>query len=286
MLLLPNRTLTEARTTVLPRLGQINFVNCLPITVPLLRSDLCQKADIVMGTPTELNGAFAEGLLDIGVMSSFHYLRSSDIDLMPGLSISSRGAVGSVVCYSKVELNKLDKARVAVPHCSATSINLLLVLLAEVFGVEPKLVYEDEPNVEDADIQAALVIGDRALAVEESWSKRFVRADLGEWWRINFDLPMVFAVWGARGSFVQQHGEQFVTIVDALRNSVKAGLGPMFQEVLQEACRRTAMSEERMRYYFTQELDFALGDRHLMSLELYRSFCEKHGLIKRAKSRR
>lgn len=281
MLLVSNKTLTERRAAVLPRLGQINFVNCLPVVLPLMQSDWGNKADLVLGTPTELNKAFEAGQLDAGAMSSFHYLRGRDLVLVPGLSISSQGAVGSVVCYSKVELPKLHGARIAVPHCSATSINLLLVLLAEVFGAEPKLVYEDEPNVEDADVQAALVIGDRALKVEQKWAKKYVRADLGEWWRINFDLPMVFGLWGARTEFVDQRPEQFIAIVDSLRKSVSQGLGPAFPQVVQEACKRTGLSEERIKHYFTQELDFRLEDKHLSGLELYRTLCQKHGLLNR-----
>lgn len=263
----------------LPRLGQINFVNCLPVVVPMEQTDWTQRAEIRYDAPAKLNQAFELGELDIGAMSSFYFLKDGALKLVEGLSISSDGAVASVMCYSKVPLKDLDGARIAVPAASATSVNLMRVLLLEVFGARASMVDCQKPDIERDDVEAVLVFGDHALACETAWSRRLVRADLGEWWRINTGLPMVFGLWAARNEWVDRNNAAFDEISASLREAVAAGLGSQFPAVVAEGCRRTGLSETRIRQYFCGDLNYRMTDRHLLALEQYALLCRKHGLF-------
>lgn len=279
MLVVPEKSLPQHHNGVLPRLGQINFVNSLPVVLPMLESEWQAKAVVTYATPAALNEAFERNELDVGAMSSFYFLQNGTMRLVEDLSISSDGAVASVMCYSKMPLSQLNGARIAVPTSSATSINLLLVLLREIFGAVPQLTLCHEPTLVNGDFDAALVIGDQALAAESTWPKQLVRADLGEWWRINTGLPMVFGLWAGRESWVLEHPESFAAICQHLREAASVGLSSKFAEVLAEGCRRTGLSENRIRQYFTQDLNYRLSDRHHEGLELYGKLCRKHGLF-------
>jgi chorismate dehydratase len=279
MLVIPERRISRTDSAELPRLGQINFVNCLPIVVPMKRNDWNAQAEVFYATPSELNHAFASEKLDIGAMSSFHFLKDGTMKLVDGLAIASDGAVASVMCHSKKPLEQLNGARVAVPLSSATSVNLLQVLLKEAFNVIPELVYREAPNVELEDMDAALVIGDQALRAEMAWDKKLVRADLGEWWRIITGLPMVFGLWAARSEWAVKNADSFTAISETLRAAVQCGLGPMFEDVVQEGCTRTGMSHERIVKYFKRDLDFRMTPRHLEGLALYGKLCQKHNLF-------
>ncbi|MGH9549815.1 MAG: menaquinone biosynthetic enzyme MqnA/MqnD family protein [Terriglobales bacterium] len=279
MLLAQETTTVQLGKVALPRLGQINFVNCLPVVVPMEELQWRSQADITYATPQELNQAFERNELDIGAMSSFYFLKNGTLKLIEGLSISSDGAVASVMCYSKVPLNELNGARIAVPAASATSVNLLRVLLLEVFGAVPEVVDRQSPTIADADVQAALVFGDQALYAEENYGRRLVRADLGEWWRINTGLPMVFGLWAAHTQWADANPTSFDRISAALNCAVREGLTTRFDTVVEEGCRRTGLSLERIRRYFTADLNYELTDRHLAGLIEYGTLCKKHGLF-------
>jgi chorismate dehydratase len=279
MLVVPEKILIDKGSIALPRLGQINFVNCLPVVVPMRQSRWQENVQVVYATPSQLNQSFQDGTLDIGAMSSFYFLKNGNMELVEGLSIASDGAVASVVCYSKRPLAELHGARIAIPTSSATSVMLLSVLLREVFSVVPELTLSDAPDIQRDDIDAALVIGDQALWAEKKWSAKLVRADLGEWWRINTGLPMVFGVWAARRSWAVNANASFKAIANHLREAVATGLSTQFPEVVQEGCARTGLSAERMLKYFKTDLNFQWTERHAQGLEMYRQLCLKHGLL-------
>ncbi len=266
-------------TKALARLGQINFINSLPVVVPMLRHCDEIKARIILGTPAELNRQYAHNKLDLGAMSSFFYLESSDMQLLPDLSISSIGAVGSVLFFSKKDPKELGNCRIAVPMSSATSINLLRVLLLEQFGVEPILVNAAAPDLDRSNLDGALVIGDRALLVDPDWSGKFQRWDMGAWWFENYHLPMTFGVWAAKTKWVESNPELFAEISSALVRARQEGLSTDLEQVIEQSMERLPLGHDRLHKYFTEELNFEFSPAHRKGLDLYRDLCRKHKLF-------
>ena len=91
----------------LPQLGLINYVNSLPVVLPIAQEMITLRATIHHGTPAQLNEGYLQGSLDLGAMSAFFYLQQGGLTLMPHLSISSNGPVGSVLFFFKVDLDSL-----------------------------------------------------------------------------------------------------------------------------------------------------------------------------------
>ncbi len=272
---------------ILPRLGQIAYINCLPITLPLTRGLVPINARVEFANPGELNQAYGSGRLDIGAMSTFFYLQSRAMTIIPRLSISSNGNVGSVLFFHRRNPDRNSENapenaspfRIAVPAASATSVFLLKILFQAEFGYLPETITVTRPDLSNPAYDGALFIGDHALAVDPSWSKQFSRIDMGNWWKCKFDLPMVFGVWAARSSWAEIHVLDFERISHALVASLEIGLGEAFSDVLREAERRTGLSLARLERYYRQELDFSFGERHLKSVRLYESLCQKHGFF-------
>jgi chorismate dehydratase len=267
------------------RFGQINFINVLPLTMPLLTSQDQSQLEFVLDTPSALNRSFEEGHLDVSAMSSFYFLQNGNLELVPLISIASKGAVGSVLFFADRPLVALQGCKIAITSASATSVNLLKVLFAEKIGFIPEFVVCDEPEL-NAEFAGALVIGDRALAFDQNWDARSgdsvgdsVRVDLGAWWFEAFSLPMVFGVWAARKQFVESNRARFQELCSDLRHYFDAGLGTQFAAVVAEASRRTGLSSQRLSVYYRQELNFDMTAEHLKGLELYRTLCFKHGLL-------
>lgn len=267
------------KTACLPRLGQISFINNLPVVLPIEQGLVDIAADTTYANPAELNDAYATGLLDIGAMSSFFYLQQKDYALVETVSISSMREVGSVLFFCKERPQALNGATVAVPSSSATSINLLRVLLLERYGVSVDLVVEAKPDIEKTDYAGALVIGDQALHFDSTWSQSYQRVDLGEWWHRDTGLPMVFGVWAAVGSWKRDNEGGFALISDALGQAAAMGLNEQFASVVKVAMERTGLNTDTLHRYYKHQLNYEMTRAHKEGLELYRRLCTKHGLL-------
>ena len=178
------------------KLGHIIYSNCFPVHAALLTGKIHCPFTIVEGIPTELNRALVEGRIDVSPSSSIEYaMYPAKYRILPGLSITSRNKVMSILLESRLPLDQLSNRPVALTTASATSVVLLRIILELFNGVNPDfLSYEQgvEDPYEQAD--AVLTIGD--LALKRSATPRFPHAyDLGELWHQKTGLPFVFALW-------------------------------------------------------------------------------------------
>src|SRR5918911_5615116 len=95
-----------------PRVGHIQFLNCLPIYWGLMRSGALLDVDLRKDTPDRLNAALVAGELDIGPISLVEYLRhAGELLLLPDLAVGSDGPVLSVNLVSTVPPAELDGRR-------------------------------------------------------------------------------------------------------------------------------------------------------------------------------
>ena len=118
-----------------PRVGHIQFLNCLPIYWGLMRSGALLDVDLHKDTPDRLNNALVAGDLDIGPISLVEYLRNADdLLLLPNLAVGSDGPVLSVNLISTRPLAELDRRPVALGSTSRTGVLLAQMLLAEKYG--------------------------------------------------------------------------------------------------------------------------------------------------------
>lgn len=271
--------LTEAGLASPVAFGQISFINCLPVVLPIERGYLPFPGRPLYANPAELNSLYRDNKIDAGAMSSFYFIGAPGFTQLATVSISCDGEVGSVLLFSRLALSDLACARIAVPSSSATSVNLLRLMLIKECGRAPDFTVVDRPDIEDPDWDAALVIGDRAMLVDEGWSRRFRRVDLGAWWQAETGYPMVFGLWAARNTLLESQPETAHQFAQALASSAALGLSARLPEVIAEARQRTGLDERRLAHYFTRQLDFAFSDRHRCGLAAFAAMCRSHGLI-------
>lgn len=248
------------------RLGRIGYINCYPIYGAIDRGVVPVAAELVTGTPAELNDLLVAGELDVSVISAVEYARhAKDLVLLPDLAISCDGAVRSVVLFSKQPVSRLDGRTVLISAASRTSVALLELLSRQVWKIAPKFA---QARAEAADLDAlahlphdaVLVIGDPALllAARHSYPHHY---DLGEEWKRWTGLPFVFAVWAARreadaGGVRRAHR--------ALLASRAWGLAHLDQ-LAEVASQTTGVAGAECRRYLAG-LDYALSYKHLAGL--------------------
>jgi chorismate dehydratase len=121
------------------KVGRIGYINCYPVYGAIDRGGVTMPAELVTGTPAELNELLIAGELDVSVISAIEYARhAKDLVLLPNLAISCDGPVQSVALFSKVPVTELDGATVLVTASSRTSVALLELLCRERWRVRPQ----------------------------------------------------------------------------------------------------------------------------------------------------
>jgi chorismate dehydratase len=258
-----------------PRLGRIQYLNVLPIYFALEHIFQENGFLLVRGTPAELNARMRRGEVPLGSISAMEYGRGArDYLLLPGLSISSRGPVGSVLLFSRVDFSRLEGRAVQVSPASASGAALLKVLMAKRFGVRP--VYRQEPLGTGAanDIRAVLAIGDEALALKAAggWPHEL---DLGAAWQELTGLPFVFGVWAVRRDFAAAYPEATGELHRLLLQSLDWGLRAL-PELSRLAAAPFGMSPPQVLAYF-QQLDYSLGPDHEKGLKKFFHYLHKLG---------
>src|SRR5882762_10188965 len=186
------------------RIGRIGYINCAPVYGAIDRGivTLPAQAELVTGTPAELNDLLIAGELDVSVISAVEYARhAKELLLLPDLAISCDGPVRSVALFAKRPVKELSNNTVLLSASSRTSVGLLELLCKDVWKISPKFA-QARAEAQDLDALAALpheavlVIGDAALALAARGTYPH-RYDLGEEWKRWTGKPFVFAVWAA-----------------------------------------------------------------------------------------
>lgn len=248
------------------RLGRIGYINCYPVYGAIDRGLVPVDAELVTGTPSELNGLLAAGALDVSVVSAVEYARRAHAyQLLPDLAVSCDGPVRSVALFARQEVTALDGATVLVSASSRTSVHLLELLARDVWRVRLDLVAaraeaEDLAGLAALPHEAVLVIGDAALLLAARGRYPF-RYDLGEAWKAWTGLPFVFAVWAAR----RDADRKRVALVHrALTASRTWGLEHL-EELVGQAVGETGLPRATCAEYLSG-LDYGLSYRHLEGL--------------------
>ncbi len=204
-------------------LGHIIYSNCFPPHAGIVTGKTAFPFKLVEGVPTELNRLLSEGKIDVSPSSSIEYaVNAGRYLLLPGLSITSRNRVMSIILQSSVPIVELQKKTVALTTASATSLVLLRILLEQRQAVHPNYVMFEQGNEDPfARADAALFIGDLALKLKAAPTHPYVY-DLGELWHDFTGLPFVFALWQV--NYKKNIDKDLAVLYDILELSKSYGL--------------------------------------------------------------
>jgi chorismate dehydratase len=255
-----------ARTAV--RVGRIEFINCFPLYLHFEEEFAGRgcAAEIVGGTPAELNALLVAAEIDVALPSSIEFARHADeLTPLPGVSISSFGAVDSIQLFGRVPREELRS--VALTEKSATSVTLLKVLARE---WESEMAFAPRASGERlAEVMqhhdGVLLIGDDALHIlrADVYPHHY---DLGEEWRAVTGLPMVYALCTARREFLERDPAAAAAVAAALDASKRRCAADPQATAAAAACLYDFSQDflieyfDRLKYGFTDEYRRGLAE--------------------------
>ena len=187
--------MSVASTDPMPlRIGHMPYANSLVFYSRMPRD----VVELITLPPRNMADAMKHGRLDAGPLPIYEVLKLGDAVVPVGdFGVATDGAAKSVLLFSTASCDTLSGATIAVTAHTSTSIQLLRILMADLWNVgDVEFVGPGEPS------DAKLLIGDAALEFRRERSEardryRYVY-DLAEQWRVLTGLPFVFARWVAR----------------------------------------------------------------------------------------
>jgi chorismate dehydratase len=253
------------------RIAAISFLNTAPLMWDFDHTELGRELDIISTTPSECAEMLRAGAADIGIVPVVAYTYIPGLRVIPNIAIAAKGSVRSILLVSKVPLE--DIRTIAADTSSRTSVALARVLFRKWFGggrqftaMPPQL----DSMLEACD--AALLIGDPALTVDRT---RYVCYDLAEEWKRLTGLPFVFAFWAVRASALQETELDLVRIFQQSRDHGLANVDALARDWAP----RVGISEQAVRTYLTESIDYSLDEDNLAGLELFLKYAVECGVL-------
>jgi chorismate dehydratase len=269
------------------RLGAVGYLNARPLVYGLGASpQFALRFDV----PSQCAELLHAGAIDVGLIPSIEYLRHprEPYAIVPDLAIASSGPVASVAIFTTRPM--ADVRSIALDTSSRTSVALVRVLCARVFGIRPAL----DPLGPDlremlSRCDAALIIGDNALIQQggevelpagsgdrqRAANVSIEKIDLGEVWIRATGLPFVYAFWAGRaGCLSPAH-------VQALHRARDLGLQrteEIARDYFKDAPDRWSMGAR----YLRDNIKYSLGVQERAGLDLFYRYAIEAGVVEGA----
>ncbi|MHB1651145.1 MAG: menaquinone biosynthetic enzyme MqnA/MqnD family protein [Desulfitobacteriaceae bacterium] len=258
------------------RIGHNPNTNMMPMFYYLPRKH--PLLDWVTAEPTGHNAMLAGRQIDMAPISSFSYGQHwQEYAILPGLSVSTKGQVGSILLFSKVPLAELSGRKVALTVNSATSVNLTKILLRRFCETTP--VYQVmsgglEEMFTEAD--AALLIADMAIREALRYPNCYIY-DLGEEWLKHTGCSMTYAVWAYPRDLILKRPQEIIRVLDLLSKAKGQALDNM-SDIVQTCTGMLGESQGFWVDYFGR-FRYGLEQELIEGLERYYALCYEAGLL-------
>lgn len=264
------------------RLGQVDYINCLPVYHALEEGLIPLEVELVKGPPNVLNKLFLEGELEVTPLSSIEFARNSvNCYILPGISISADGRVENIMFFSRYPVTELEGKRVILTNSSATSVALLKILLEHYYDVSVQFETSDPDlgiMMEKAD--GALLIGDDAIIANHMVKQKglpYYVTDLGQVWKQFTGEKMVYAVWAVRKEYALANPEKVNIISSSLLQSKQVGLSRL-PAMIAKAHKKSALPLNILENYF-ETIKYEFDQSYRKALLTFCDYAYKSGLL-------
>ena len=169
----------------------VSYLNTKPLLYGLVQNDMETHIDLQLDIPALCADKLLDGRAQLGLIPVATIPRLREAHIISDFCIGSVGAVRTVAIFSDCPIEEIEE--LYLDHHSRTSVELAKFLLRDYWKKSPQLIQAKEGFIDQiAGKRAALVIGDRAIGLEEKHAYIY---DLGQAWWDHTGLPFVYAAW-------------------------------------------------------------------------------------------
>jgi chorismate dehydratase len=233
---------------------------------------LAERYDIESMMPAQCAERLANGTADLGLVPITAFAQSSDLRIVPGCAIASKGAIRSLLLIVRAATG-VDGIRTIASDTSSRATHAYVQVMAKHFWKIPAAFVQHAPDLDAmlAACDAALLIGDPALLALEDRDARQKRTgeellylDLGAEWHRLTGIPWISALWGVREEAVRSSPIRDQLVRDLL-SSRDAGLAHI-DDLASEWAMHIALPRATIQTYLSQNIHYILDDDCLKGL--------------------
>jgi chorismate dehydratase len=249
------------------RIGAVGYLNARPLTWALDRSP--ERWRVRYDLPSVCARLLQDGEVDLGLVPSIEYLQATDYRFVPGVGVTSRGAIASVAMYSRRPLDQIR--HIALDTSSRTSVALIQVLCRHHFLIHPRFVpHGPDLAIMTRDFDAGMLIGDPAFEADHV-GLGLQKYDLGLEWTKMTGLPFVYAAWTGRP------GAASTDDVRALQQAQSEGLAAI-DLIAAEYGNSDPAKTARAAVYLRDNVKYGLGADEASGLQRFLDYAADLGL--------
>ena len=258
-----------------PRISASSYSNTAPLVWSFLYGREHGKVELILdNAPARSAELLAQNRVDVALVPVIAAQVIDDLNIVSGVCVGARERVRSVSIVTR-GMELADARSVALDISSKTSVVLTKIIFREFLGFDP--VWKDaRPDMDTmlAGADAALIIGDPALAIAECGAKpkskiQNLRSfDLAEIWKHHTGLGFIFAMWMTKRDAISI---DFAAARDE-------GLAHI-DEIAQNYSSDTGLDRYAMKEYLTGNIAYAPDESMLGGMELYFKLATVNGLI-------
>lgn len=263
------------------RLGVVPYLNADPLAAVFREPDAAtlvgESVELGATVPSQLLQVLLEGSLDAALVSVGGVLPHPTLRLLPGMSISSRGPVQSILLFCKCPVREVRS--VALDSSSRSAVALTRALFAERWHTQPEFLTRPPDlgsMLQEAD--AALLIGNPALQAAQTllrgeWNgPRPEPLDLGAEWHAMTELPFVYAAWAV------PEGRDVERLTSLLLRAKQWGLMHS-EDLAMRGAEELRLPPALTLGYLTHSIRYDLGAEEQAGMERFRDLAVRHGIL-------
>ncbi|HEX9828715.1 MAG TPA: aminofutalosine synthase MqnE [Bacteroidota bacterium] len=242
-------------------IGKIPYLN----SVPFYHHFEKRQFKILPITPRRMGVLSQQGQIDAGLFSLVDFLKQRDHLEMLNTCIATRDQVKSVMLFSNHGWKDLEGKTIGITDETATSVQLLRVLLEKKYNVKATLQRMHSGVNNFSEYDAILLIGDEALKHNKVGLHGFeLTYDLATEWYTWQQLPFVFAVWAVKKSMPEEQKFELKSIINT---SLEKGMNDLTSISSLPAQLLGLRVEEAVEYL--EGFNYRLGERELQAIETF-----------------
>ena len=251
------------------RVGSVSFLNAKPLIYGLDESD---DLELALDVPSRLLQLLLDRQCDVALLPVIDYQRMPGLRILTAGGIACDGPTLTVRIFSSTPVEQIKT--LACDTDSHTSVALARIILAERYGIHPRIVDFDfhadqsprrQPGV------ARLLIGDKVVCEEPANLPHQI--DLGQAWKELTGLPFAFATWMARVGVDLGH------LPAELEAAKHRGLANVEKIIARDAVPRGWPADIARRYLTGEYLQFDITPRHIQAIRLFHDLAHRHGIL-------
>lgn len=231
----------------------------MPFLYGLEQSGLIgSKINLSRDIPSECARKLLHNEVDIGLIPVAVIPLLKESYIISDFCIGADGAVHSVMLYSQVPLEKIEK--IYLDYQSRTSVKLVQVLAKEFWKINPKFIPAEKGYEENiSETTAAVVIGDRTFELNGQFSFVF---DLAQEWKKMTEMPFVFACWVANKKIP-------INFLNTFNNALAYGVSNIDKSI--EVYQLHNQYSIDIAYYLKNNIVYSFGKKQQEALNLFLS---------------